>query len=198
MAEFRRVVGARSRKDIEGLASRVRAGLGLGPHDYVNMANLVDLGLAGLFDDYEMHIAENKKLGAAEAVTDLNRPVITFSERTYDLLCRDDRRARMTAAHEVGHLLMHSQQPVGLAFLRKDDPLIDPERQADVFAAAFLMPEIAFRKAKTIEAAMDMFGVSRDAASYRARTLGLYRQLVSRSRPRTANKKGCKLNSRTP
>lgn len=197
MTSFNRVVQARSRKELERRAERVRADFGLKPDDRVDMAKLMDFGLIGLIDGYEMHVAENATLGAAEAVTDLLKPVVTFSARTYDALCRGDARARMTAAHELGHLMLHSGQPVGLAFSRRDDPQIDPERQADVFAAAFLMPERAFRKIRSIEAAMTRFGVSRDAACCRARQLGLYRQLVLK-KDLTTNKKGHKPVARTP
>ena len=99
----------------------------------------------------------------------------------------------MTAAHELGHLMMHSRQPVGLAFMRKADPQVDPERQADIFAAAFLMPESQFRQVRSIEDAMSRFGVSRDAASCRARSLGLYRTLVINHK-----KRGRKHMARTP
>lgn len=44
-------------------------------------------------------------------------------------------QARLDAAHELGHLIMHTSQDIGSA---------DAERQADSFALAFLMPRRAF------------------------------------------------------
>lgn len=197
MTDYRRVVQARTRNAVELRAARVRADLGLDPADRVNMAKLVDLGLIQMIEGYEMHVVGNRVLGAAEAVTDLNRPVITFSERTYEALYRDDARARMTAAHEVGHLMLHSRQTVGLAFMRGNDPLVDPERQADIFAAAFLMPEAAFRKMKSIDQAMKFFGVSRDAATCRARKLRMDWLIQGRAPPKI-KKKGSKPMTRSP
>jgi Zn-dependent peptidase ImmA (M78 family) len=190
MAKARKVVRARSRDEIEELAWRARADLGLAPRDRVPAARLIEWALPMVVLGFEMRVAEHGTLGGAEAVTDLTRPIITFAPTTYDELYRDRPRARMTALHEVGHLLMHTQQHVGLAFMRRYDPRVDPEVQADMFASAFMMPEFAFREVSSIEEAMSRFGVSRDAASYRARTLGMYRQLVVKRIAPRQKKKG--------
>lgn len=190
MAKARKVVRARSRDEIEELAWRARADLGLAPRDRVPVARLIEWVLPLVVPDFEMRVAEHGVLGGAEAVTDLHRPIITFSPLSYDELFRDRPRARMTAMHEVGHLLMHTQQPVGLAFMKKYDAYVDPEAQADMFASAFMMPEFAFREVRSIEEAMNRFGVSRDAACYRARALGMYRQLVVKRGALRPKKKG--------
>lgn len=197
MAEFKQVVAARSRGAVERRASRARADLGLLPTDRVNMAKLIDLELPNLIEGFEMRVEDDHVLGAAEAVTDLNKPIIAFSNRTYESLCRDHGRARMTAAHELGHLLMHCRQPVGLAFMKRYDPRVDPEVQADTFAAAFLMPEVAFRKMRSIREVMKTFGVTRDAATCRARKLRMY-WLVNGDRPPAPKRKGRKHMARTP
>ena len=197
MAKFRQVVEARSRASIEKEAAKIRSELGLDPFDQVDMARLVDLHLPKMIDGYECRVAENNVLGAAEAVTDLLRPIITFSLKIYDQLCAGNRRARMTAAHELGHLLLHTRRPVGVAFMQKDDPTVDPERQADAFAAAFLMPEEAFRKMKSIHQAMKVFGVSQDAATCRARKLRM-NWLVHGRMPPKQKTKGRKSVTRAP
>ncbi len=68
--------------------------------------------------------------------------VILLSERTYDMACRDNPRARFTVIHELGHLaLSHAR-----AFHRETaapgaiKPYEDSEWQANQFAAEFLMP----------------------------------------------------------
>ena len=45
-------------------------------------------------------------------------------------------RVRMSIAHELGHLILHEEQPVDNAVA---------EKQADTFASAFLMPRAEFR-----------------------------------------------------
>lgn len=197
MVDFREVVQARSKRTVELRAAGARADLGLAPNDSVDMAALLDLELPKMIEGYEMRVVENGVLGAAEAVTDLNDPIITFSLKTYNGLCRGDGRARMTAAHELGHLLLHCRRPVGVAFMRRQDPRVDPEWQADAFAAAFLMPESEFRKVRSIREAMRKFEVSRDAATCRARKLRMY-WLVNGDRPPSPKKKkGRKSMTRT-
>lgn len=190
MVFARRVVRARTRNEIEEIAWRARSDLGLAPRDRVPVCKIIESSLPRLIPDFYMQIAEEGELGGAEAVTDLHRPIITFAPSAYERLYRDKPRARMTGLHELGHLLMHTQQPVGLAFMKKYDARVDPEAQADMFASAFMMPEFAFREVDSIEEAMHRFGVSRAAACYRARTLGLYRTLVVKPKPKHKKKKG--------
>lgn len=47
-----------------------------------------------------------------------------------------------SAAHELGHLLMH----LGAYDVTEEDESLDEEKEANVFASHFLMPEKAFRK----------------------------------------------------
>lgn len=187
MDNFRKVVQPRTAAQIEAFAANTRRDLGLGPDDRVSMLNIIEEVLPELIDGYNYRVVENGAIGGAEAITDMFAPLITFSERTYDGLYRGNVRYRMTAAHELGHLLLHSRRPVSLAFGGERDPLIDPERQADLFAAAFLMPLIAFRRCRSISEAMAKFDVSRDAATCRARRLGL-KHLVYGPQPNFAKK----------
>lgn len=186
MVELSRVAQPRTREELEELAWRARGSLGLFPDEYVPMVQLIEHVLPNLIDGFEMRVAEQDKLGPAEAITHESRPIITFSERTYEALCQDRPRPRMTAAHELGHLLLHTGQSA-YAFTRRYDARVDPERQADIFAAAFLMPECAFLRVRSIEEAMKKFGVTRDAATCRARTLRMW-HLVNR-KPDTSRPK---------
>ncbi len=62
-----------------------------------------------------------------------DRPLMVLSVDKAD----DVFRHRFTAAHELGHLLMHGEYTAG-------DPAL--ERQADRFAAEFLMPTNVVRQ----------------------------------------------------
>jgi Zn-dependent peptidase ImmA (M78 family)/transcriptional regulator with XRE-family HTH domain len=83
----------------------------------------------------------------------------------------DKARARFAAAHELGHLVLHSEAEPGNKIL---------EGQADAFAAAFLMPReyiyselprrVDFRR--LLELKM-RWGVSLGALLYRSRALGV-------------------------
>lgn len=194
MNKQQRVAPPRTREELEELAWKARSYVGLKPFERVPIGRVLEFSLYELIDGYEFRVAEAGALGGAEAVTSASEPHITFELTNYELLCRDHPRSRMTAAHELGHLLLHTGQ-TGHAFLRKPDPRVDLERQADIFAAAFMMPECAFRKMKSITEARQTFGVSRDAACCRARSLGMY-DLIYGPRNRT-KKKGYSMR-RTP
>lgn len=93
------------------------------------------------------------------------RPVVVLGD---DKAKRD--RERFSAAHELGHLVMHELQSVG-------DKII--EDQANQFAAAFLMPADDIRSELPATAAWSEFlilkrrwGASIGALLMRARTLG--------------------------
>lgn len=161
----------------------------LAPGDRVPVSYVIETLLPQMLPEFEVRVAENHELGAAEAVTHQSRPIITFSEAVYDGLYKDQPRPRMTAIHELGHLLLHTGQ-YSYAFTRRYDPLIDPERQADVFAAAFLMPECMFKQVKSIEEAMRRFGVSREAATCRARSLRMWRLIEAKPQASRTKKKG--------
>jgi Zn-dependent peptidase ImmA (M78 family) len=84
-------------------------------------------------------------LGDAEAYTEFNPPLIAVRNSVYLLACQKDGRARMTFAHEFGHLVLHP----GAAKLRIEGgnqvdrrlkPYESAEWQARKFAAYFLLP----------------------------------------------------------
>lgn len=93
-------------------------------------------------------------------------------------------RDRFTVAHELGHYFLHflyprSLSPNGPQRLKAARAGSGPvERQANSFAAAFLMPAKQFRAAYSelagdIYLVANRFGVSRAAAKIRAETLEL-------------------------
>lgn len=189
MGNRHRVARPRTRDQIEEYAWQARRALGLGPFDRAPMAIVLEHVLPQLIEDYDFCVEEVGSLGKAEAVTDVSRPIISFDLRTYNSLRLDRSRARMTAAHELGHLLLHTGQ-TGHAFKSRPDRQTDPEVQAEIFAEAFLMPECAFRKVTSIPDAMSRFGVSKDAACYRARVLKMSWLINGRAAPARKKNKG--------
>lgn len=183
-------------RQVEDIAQNARLAIGLEPEQRVPIASVLENVLPTLIDGYEFRVEEARSMGKAEAITHGYRPIITFNASSYASLLRDNPRARMTAAHELGHLLMHTDK-TGFAFLRKRDARLDPERQADIFAAAFLMPASEFQKVTSIKAAMEKFGVSKDAALCRARKLRLW-HLLSGYRDKNRSKKKGHGMHRTP
>jgi Zn-dependent peptidase ImmA (M78 family)/transcriptional regulator with XRE-family HTH domain len=96
----------------------------------------------------------------------LPRPIIVLTpDRALDVY-----RHRFTAAHELGHLLLHGESPAG-------DPVL--EKEADQFAAEFLTPR--GRIVPELPARLDLhrldvlstrWGVSVESLLYRCRELG--------------------------
>jgi Zn-dependent peptidase ImmA (M78 family) len=97
-------------------------------------------------------------------------------------------RQAFTVAHELGHLILHKKKQE--LFFRhqakefngdskEDKPSNDDEKEANWFAAALLMPKEMVEKAwenyKSIELLAQYFGVSRQAAFWRIKNLGLLR-----------------------
>ena len=145
-----RFVMPRTRREIEHIAATVRAGLALAPDGRVSMLPILEIVLYEIFEGYEFHVREDHEMAGVDGLTDDNRPIIHIANRVYRALERGDGQARMTAAHEFGHLLLHSGAPTFHASADKPAPLYNPERQADIFASAFLMPEAAFRACTTL------------------------------------------------
>lgn len=131
-----------------------------------------------------------------EGYTHFAGRTVTLSANTYARLEDEDGRGRFTAAHELGHVLLHTdelsrttsalvshspQQAVVLARRSQIRPFRDPEWQADTFAASLLMPEEMVRRVASlraprgglVNAVVRKFGVSQAAATKRLEKLGL-------------------------
>lgn len=99
-------------------------------------------------------------------------------------------RDRFTIAHELGHYILHYLPNVGpqanskFQIDRYGNTAI--EREANLFASAFLMPEGQFREAfdqldGDLSLVATKFGVSEVAAKVRAKMLGLYGERKSKA-----------------
>lgn len=108
---------------------------------------------------------------AAEAT--LNPPTITVRQSVYNAAKRNEPRARMTLAHEFGHIILEHK---GHARPRRDAPLKrhvafkayeDPERQATLFAGAFLVPKSQLKEPASAKEIQLRFRISAQAATIR-------------------------------
>jgi Zn-dependent peptidase ImmA (M78 family)/DNA-binding XRE family transcriptional regulator len=154
--------GQVSRDDIETIAAKVRELWSLSPVEPID----------DVVNELERHGAvvtraqfETEKIDAFS---------VAFSDRPVVVLCSDKGlrdRSRFDAAHELGHLVMHEPVVVGTR---------TAEKQADQFAAAFLMPEVGIIRflpdkleLSALMALKKRWGVSMASLLYRARTLGV-------------------------
>lgn len=123
--------------------------------------------------------------GATRYDAPRNKIVISLSEATYEALEQDNRRARFSFAHEVGHAALHHQELMRsgsiahqMAALYRGEALphnkcMDTEWQANAFAAALLMPAVGLAEVEEMHGALTdvlvstCFKVSMPAARYR-------------------------------
>lgn len=103
-----------------------------------------------------------------------DRPLMVLSLDKAD----DVFRHRFTAAHELGHILMHGEHTAG-------DPML--EREADKFAAEFLMPANVIHgllpgrfDLRKLAQLSDQWGVSVTALVYRSKELGIISEATAR------------------
>jgi Zn-dependent peptidase ImmA (M78 family)/transcriptional regulator with XRE-family HTH domain len=103
----------------------------------------------------------------AFSTSQLPRPIVVLTSNRYD----DIHRYRFTAAHELGHLVLHGDIAAGDT---------RQEREADAFAAEFLtprqsiVPELPGRlDLRCLAELRQKWGVSVDSLIYRCREVGL-------------------------
>jgi hypothetical protein len=164
----------RSGESIEDLADAVRQAFGLLDKDFFPVVPFVELGLQHIKPGIMFDVVESNLLGARMGAVNPLTGAFMIREDVYDGALRDEPRQRFTVAHEAGHAMMHigtlNRVPANTG---KVPTYRDPEWQANRFAGALLMPRHLVRQCQTIEEIMRRFGVSREAAAARIKTLKL-------------------------
>ena len=126
--------------------------------------------------------------------------VIALSEETYDELQVERPRARFSAAHELGHAVLHYRELVRLSRIPHSEAALlrgsigelpaysDAEWQANAFAGALLMPAAALKSLEDEVWALEAreianaFGTSLTSARYRLQTFAQKRELLLKLR----------------
>lgn len=166
-------VPAKSILQIRKDANYIRAALGL-KIKKINMITLIELILPKLLPGFSYEIIDKSEMGIDEARTYPDKQLIYIREDTYYAATDGDRRAQFTLAHELGHLVMHSNLGQSKSYARNSEQhkiYEDSEWQADTFAAEFLMPYEIAKACKSPEDIFDEFGVSKAAANLRYRKI---------------------------
>jgi Zn-dependent peptidase ImmA (M78 family) len=138
---------SRSDVSIAAVAVNWREAVGIGIDEWApDLEKVLFEALPRLIQDFECVVIDDALMPDAAAKTTFGPPRITLTKSIHQRLVNWDEFARLTAAHEIGHLVMHA----GQALYRKLDgnkraPFIEPfrsgERQADRFAQGFLAPQ---------------------------------------------------------
>ena len=166
-------VPAKSIPLIREEASCVRKALGLGLKK-VNMIAIIEFILPRLLPSFSYEIRSKKQMGNDEALTYPDKSLICIREDVYINATNGVGRAQFTLAHEIGHLVMHSNLRGSMAYARNSlshKIYEDSEWQADTFASEFLMPYSEAMKCPNASEIAEKFGVSISASETRYRKI---------------------------
>lgn len=141
--DFGYEVPPRSRDDLTRVAHLVHQISGYKGTGPFPIMRFMEFGLPEICEDFELQVVPPRELGEKFGETYPGRHLIRLRQDVYDAAVAGQPLARMTVAHEIGHLLVHSDIPV--AFARKQATKSVPayrssEWQANAFGGALLMP----------------------------------------------------------
>lgn len=165
-------VPARSEAEIFKLADTVRAELKISA-DAFPIIEFLELGMPQFFEGFALEVGTMVEMGSNHGLTIPAENVIRLREDVYERCCEGRGRDRFTAAHELGHYLMHRSAPIKFhrAEQGKLAAYLDSEWQANRFAGALLMPEKLMKGCESLDEVVRRFHVSWDAASCQNRVL---------------------------
>ncbi len=174
-------VPPKSRAEIEHYACAWREALGIAHSCHApDIITVLENDLPKLFSDFVLQVKEDRFMDGAEGYTEFEPiPRIVLSDSAYEAAGSHKGRGRWTAAHELGHLVLHKgavpfERSTGTyTKMRQLAVFESAEWQANAFAAGFLLPEHLVRDFSDATEIADFFSVSRQAAENRIKTLAL-------------------------
>ena len=161
-----RVAPPRTRNQIRKYAYQLRKDLGLLETENFPIMHILEHVIPVIHPGFYLEPVEDQELQGRMAETVPEQGVIRVKESVYQAACSGNAWARMIMAHELGHFLFHNSQNTAYAYMEKGSRLpsdVDPERQADIFAAELLIP-LHLICDKNVYQVQKHFGVSRSAA----------------------------------
>lgn len=158
--------------DIGGIADNLRVRFGLQDTPHFPVIEFVEKVLDQRLGMVRFEVGTHSEMQGAEGFTCPHGEFIQLREDVYEGACRGEGRARFTAAHELGHFVMHTGIPLARAKLGDTiQPYRLAEPQANQFAAELLMPGGFIDQLDTAHSIMERHGVSHEAAGNRIKYL---------------------------
>lgn len=162
-------VPPKSRAEIRRLANTIRTLSGVRYDAPFPIMRFVELVLPKMFPGFAIEVLPMSEMGNKHGETLPDRRIMRIREDIYERACRGG-RDRLTVAHEVGHLLMHSGLTVAMARNVSDYPAYESsEWQANAFAGELLIPHDAVVGMRPREVAV-RYKVSESAAAKQLRS----------------------------
>ena len=132
---------------------------------YFPVIEVLEFGLPQMIPDFEYEIRPRSDLKDNHGLTYPDQRRIEIREDVYDRACEGDGFYRLTVAHEMGHLILHTNIPLARSVAVSDIPAYrSSEWQANCFAGELLVHHDFIGRCGDVDAAMELFGVSRSAA----------------------------------
>ncbi len=156
-----------SRGKIRLMAGKIRSLIDLNTEPYFPIVDFTEFFLPTLYDDFQFEVISQKEMGEQHGETFPNRHLIRIREDVYDGACEGMGRDRFTIAHEVGHLLLHTDVVLSRIKLNRiitHEIYEDSEWQADTFAGELLIP-VHLVKGKNVREIVKECKVSSRAAN---------------------------------
>lgn len=178
------IVSPLSRRDIESMASKIRVKAGLPDETHFPIINFFEHWMVRLFPKFNYRyvnaeeMREYEKLcgmeptGESEGLTIRGENLVVIREDVLDLAESGDGHSRYTFAHEIGHFILHLHDIIGFprGGSQKVPAYKRSEWQANVFAAALLMPK-GLVTGLDVDEIVEHFGVSKQAAEIRIKEI---------------------------
>jgi hypothetical protein len=169
-------VPALSRASIRQTAELVRRlaqeHLGVENEPYFPVMDVLEPLLLVLDPEFELQVVERSKMGEEHGLTIPGQHLIRLREDVYDRACEGKGRDRGTAAHEMGHYILHHDLALPRR-MREEDlmPYRSSEWQAKAFAGELLVSAQFVKNGEGATAVARRFGVSDQAAEHQLRVL---------------------------
>lgn len=162
-----------SREDLANLAKKLREYMGLGNSYYFPIIQMIELILPEIDEKFDLEIVEENELPPnTYALTYPDESIMQIRIDVYNGVCKDQGRARFTLAHELCHYLLHDETNISFARNTKKLPAyVDPEWQANAFAAELLIPKKLI-EGLTVNEIIEKCGVSRQCAEIQMKYCG--------------------------
>lgn len=161
------MVSPLSQKDIDSTTNEIRRKLSLSKIMYFPILEVIEIVMPQLVDGYELHILTKNEIGEDLGRTYPKQNIIQLREDVYDGLNVGNGMARFTAAHELGHFVLHQDESPMQRGDSSWPSYKDSEWQANAFAASLLMPMELVEKCSSPKYVQDYFGVTITAARIR-------------------------------
>lgn len=133
-----------SRKQIRNIALAIRKIVGAENKLYFPIVEFLELILPQIMPSFQFIIETEEMMGSCHGLTYPEHKIIKIREDVYDRAVNGSGRDRLTLAHELFHLLQHSNDNISFARIGDNSKVVtycDPEWQADAFGGELLIPK---------------------------------------------------------